>query len=147
MCIRDRYSLDGDAAARTVDTTHGVKKKDRNSPQRHELKLSLGERVVTRSLAATATAHWPRSSVGANRDENRFAIFVPLEGVIDKSLLLFNVIEDSFKLHLVRWGVVDDLDTNINTRFTDKMHFPNTTIDEPLSRRRHIGLRQQMRPM
>ncbi len=69
------------------------------------------------------------------------------EGVIDKSLLLFNVIEDSFKLHLVRWGVVDDLDTNINTRFTDKMHFPNTTIDEPLSRRRHIGLRQQMRPM
>lgn len=38
------------------------------------------------------------------------------------------------------------VNNNINNRFAAQMHCQYMTVDEPLSRRRHIGLRQQIRP-
>ena len=56
-------------------------------------------------------------------------VVVPADRVVNEALSLFDVIEDSLKLHLVRWvGRCFCVSNNINNRFADKNAFFCTTV-------------------
>ncbi len=124
LSVGPRHFLDRDATARTVHAAHTVEEEHWNCPQWHELEGSLGKRVIAGTFATTATANRSTSRVRPQRNVQRCAVVVPEDRLVNKALLLFDVIEDSLKLHLVRWvGRCFCVNNNINNRFADKMHF------------------------
>src|SRR5690606_27751683 len=105
-------------------------KEHRDGPQRYELESPLGQRVVARPLAGAPAANGPRADVGTQGNENRTAFRVPDGLVVNKALLLFDVVEDSLELHLVRWaGCCCGVDNNINSPTAGKMHFFGTKTE------------------
>ena len=110
FAVGPRHFLDRNAASATGNAAHRVNKKHRDSPQGHELKPPLAERIVTWSFATTAAANRSASLVRSERNQSRCPVLVPSDVVVNEALLLFNAIEDSLELHLVwRWVLLMSL--------------------------------------
>ena len=94
--------LDGHAAAPAVDTPHAVEEEHRNGPQRDELEPPLTQGVVLGTFATALAADRSATAVGMDVDQD-FAAIVSEAGVaVNETLLLFDAVEDSPELHLVR---------------------------------------------
>lgn len=110
LSIGPRYLFDNDATPRAFDSPHGVKEKDRNSPQRNKLEAASWQCVVTRHPNTTTRTNGV--PVGPCMDinyENRSLFDIDnLHTRVIKSLMLLDPIQDSLDLHSVlsSWGDV-----------------------------------------
>jgi|GEM_PF-6920619 len=63
-------------------------------------------------------------------NQDRGLVFIETDRRVDKSLLLFDVVEDSFELHLVVVGLLLTFRNNINGSTSGKMHLSIQTIGD-----------------
>src|SRR6056297_731748 len=125
------------SATGTIHASHRVNEKHRDRPERDEFKTPLRQAIVARAFLATATAHRATSPVRLDVDQDRLTILGEMDAVVHETLLLFKVIEDSFKLHLACCAGVGVMCGNTtNTRSTSKMHLLNKSWASCLRRSR-----------
>jgi hypothetical protein len=60
--------------------------------------------------------------VWLDADPDRLVVVAPTDACVDKPLLLFGSVEDSFELHLVGPGMLLKCCNNINSSVSGKMH-------------------------
>jgi len=102
LAIGPRHPFDGHAATRAVDAAHAVQEEHRNGPERDEFESSLAERVVPRALLAAPATDRPTAAVRMDVDQDFTAAACETWVTVDETLLLFDAVEDSLELHLVR---------------------------------------------
>ena len=92
-------TLDLTVALRAVNSPHGVDEENRNLPQRHKFESTLWQSVVAGTLLAATTADRSTFLAGLDQNLERRLPTGPVGFLVNKRLVRFNQIEDSFLVH------------------------------------------------
>ncbi len=102
LAVSPRHPLDRHAAAPAIDTPHAVEKEHRNGPLRDELESALVQGGVLGTPVAAVAARQSAAAVGLDFNQDSATAIGEKGGLVNEALLLFDTIEDSLKLNLVR---------------------------------------------